>query len=134
MNKAAPLNPPWLLRRALALLMVYGLVVQALLAGLAGGAHAASRAGEGDIFSVLCSQIAGATPDAPGTDPADCPCATSCAAGATVSLPQGGSSAGAEPAHHAVRSLASADDIAARLSRARAPFAPRAPPAGPSAT
>ncbi|MDQ0348231.1 hypothetical protein [Ancylobacter vacuolatus] len=123
-------QPAGALRRwALVLAVAYVLVLQALLGGLASGAHAAGGLTVDGFGQVLCLSGHGdpATPGDPARHTPDC-CLTGCQAAPAAALPPPVAALSALPAHPLVaRHL---PPRAARLARApeRSPGHIRAPP------
>lgn len=123
-------QPAGALRRwALVLAVAYVLVLQALLGGLASGAHAAGGLTVDGFGQVLCLSGHGdpATPGDPARHTPNC-CLTGCQAAPAAALPPPVAALSALPAHPLVaRHL---PPRAARLARApeRSPGHIRAPP------
>lgn len=127
-EEARPASAP-LRRFALVLAVAYMLVLQALLGGLASGAHAAGSLTVDAFGQTLCLGARGdpAAPANPSSHPPDC-CTTGCQTAVTPSLlPPTAATAALPVAHRLARQ---APPRPARLARApeRSPRHARAPP------
>lgn len=126
---ARPMPATALRRAAMALAFAYLLVLQAILGGMAGGAHAAAGIALDPFGQVICANGASA-PTSPA-DPAhhvpDC-CSTGCQTSIGAGLPPPVAAAPAQPVAHALVRAALPRAPVATLQPERTPRHTRAPP------
>ncbi|GGE38396.1 hypothetical protein GCM10007276_14690 [Agaricicola taiwanensis] len=130
-------RPPVLLmlRRSLAVALTYVVLLQTVLTGLVGAAHAAGHIGGSHVPLALCSGASAAPLDEPAHGGADCPCGAMCATLAGTIPPPPATFLAVEHSPRLIGvNVAAYQGRGPSRQRSVTPFAPRAPPAGSTGT